>query len=73
MTVTEDSTQSLHQKKLPQRLHKLISTTLLTSIESIAEKRGNKAAEQHRAKKKQKLATRDVRDPNCAKRHKTGH
>lgn len=73
MTVTEDSTQSLHQKKLQQRLHKLISTTLLTSIKSIADKRGNKAAELHRAKKKQKLATRDVRDPNCAKRHKTGH
>ena len=43
MTVTEDSTQSLHQKKLQQRLQKLISTTLLTSIKSIAEKRGNKA------------------------------
>ena len=53
MTVTEDSTQSLHQKKLQQRLQKLISTTLLTSIKSIAEKRGNKAAELHRAKTKE--------------------
>ena len=70
MTVTEDSTQSLHQEKLQRRLHKLISTSLLTSIKSIAEKRGNKAAELHSAKKKQKLATRDVRDPNCAKRPK---
>lgn len=53
MTVTEDSTQSLQQQKLQQRPHKLMSTTLLRTLKSIAEKRGNKAAEQHRAKKKQ--------------------
>lgn len=68
MTVTEDSTQSLQQKKLQQRLHKLISTTLLMILQSIAEKRGNKAAERHRAKKKQKLPTR----PENTKRRKTG-
>lgn len=68
MTVTEDSTQSLQQQKLQQRPHKLISTTLLRTLQSIAEKRGNKAAEQHRAKKKQKLPTR----PKNAKRRKTG-
>ena len=45
MTVTEDSTQSLQQQKLQQRPHKLISTTLLRTLQSIAEKRGNKAAE----------------------------
>ena len=33
----------------------------LRRLQSIAEKRGNKATEQNRAKKKQKLATRDVR------------
>ena len=33
----------------------------LRRLQSIAEKRGNKATEQHRAKKKHKLANRDVR------------
>ena len=64
MTVAEDSTQLLQQKTIQQRLHKLISTTLITTLQSIAEKRGNKAAEQHRTKKKQKLPPR----PKNAKR-----
>ena len=67
--VTSLKTQLNHykKKKLQQRLHKLISTTLLTTLQSIAKKRGSKAGEQHRVKKKQKLATRCQTALNGAK------
>ena len=53
MTVTEDSTQSLHQKKkYNSDFTNLYRLHYLRRLQSIAEKRGNKAAEQHCAKKK---------------------
>ena len=63
MTVTEDSTQSLHQKKYNNDFTNLYRLHYLRRLQSIAEKRGNKAAEQHCAKKKkQKLRSNQRRE-----------
>ena len=75
MTVTEDSTQSLHQKKNT-------TTTSQTYIDyityvdyralprNVVIRQLNSTA-QKKKKNSNYVATRDVRDPNCAKRHKT--
>ena len=60
-----------YNDKIQQRLDKLkrlLPTTLLSTIQTIADKRADKTAEQHRAKAKQKLTR--LQDTKNAKRRK---
>ena len=60
-----------YNDKIQERLDKLkqlLPTTLLSTIQTIAEKRADKTAEQHRAKTKQKL--KRLQDTKNAKRRK---
>ena len=60
-----------YNDKIQQRLDKLkqlLATTLLCTIQTIADKRANKTAEQHRAKTKQKLTR--LQDTKNDKRRK---
>ena len=60
-----------YNNKIQQRLDKLkrlLPTTLLSTIQTIADKRADKTAEQHRAKTKQKLTR--LQDTKNAKRRK---
>ena len=60
-----------YNDKIQQRLDKLkqlLPTTLLSTIQTIADKRADKTAEQHRAKTKQKLTR--LQDTKNAKRRK---
>ena len=60
-----------YNNKIQQRLDKLkqlLPTTLLSTIQTIADKRADKTAEQHRAKAKQKLTR--LQDTKNANRRK---